>query len=127
MSYYYKSLNFGKIQIEKLTTSYCTNHSNELLKLINIIPYIHSGVDDLLCQKEDYFKNKWNYSYVIKNSQNKIIGVLIAYFRLADKKHIFDSLYIHRFAISPEYQNIGIGTVVLKYFINKIVIPRIIN
>ena len=129
MSYYYKSLNFGKIQIEKLTTSYCTNHSNELLKLINIIPYIHSGVDDLLCQKEDYFKNKWNYSYVIKNSQNKIIGVLIAYFRLAGKKHIFDSLYIHRFAISPEYQNIGIGTVVLKYFINKTFkeIPWLLN
>lgn len=119
MSYYFESMKAGKIQVEKLTTLYCTNHSNELLKLINIIPYIHWNINDLLSQKEDYYQNKWNYSYVIKNSENKIIGVIIAYFRLADNVHIFDSLYIHRFAISPEYQNIGIGKEVLKYFIYK--------
>ena len=35
------------------------------------------------------------------------------------EKHIFDSLYIHRFAIAREYQKLGIGTIVLDYFIQK--------
>lgn len=38
---------------------------------------------------------------------------------MADSRHIFDSLYIHRFAITPEYQNMGIGTETLRYFIQK--------
>lgn len=76
------------------------------------------GEKELLSQKEDYYENKWNYSYTIKHN-NTIIGILLAYFRIADNKHIFDSLYIHKFAILPEYQNIGIGTETLKYFIKK--------
>lgn len=119
MSYYFESKIVGKIEIKKLTYSYCCRHKNTILEIINIIPYIHWEIKDLLSQKEDYFNNKWNYSYIIKNSNNKVIGILIAYFRIADDKHIFDSLYLHRFAIHPKYQNMGIGTETLKYFIYK--------
>lgn len=119
MSYSFISTKAERIQIDKLSYSYCQKHTNELLKIINIIPHIHWTPCELLSQEEDFYKDKWNYSYVIKNSEDKIIGVLIAYFRVADTKHIFDSLYLHRFAIAQEYQNIGIGTEALKYFIQK--------
>lgn len=119
MSYSFISTKGERIQIDKLYYKYCQEHGDDLLKIINIIPFIHWRQDELLSQNEDYFGNKWNYSYVIKNKNNVIIGVLIAYFRIADSKHIFDSLYLHRFAILPEYQNRGIGTETLKYFIKK--------
>ncbi len=119
MSYSFVSTKGEKIQINKLSYAYCQRHSDELLKIVNIIPYIHWSHGELVSQNHDYYGNKWNYSYVIKNSTNRIIGILIAYFRIADSKHIFDSLYLHKFAIIPEYQNIGIGTETLKYFIQK--------
>ena len=119
MMFSFVSASAGKIQICGLSEAYCYEHCDEILKLVNIIPYIYWTPSELLSQDEDFYKNKWNYSYVIKNSADKIIGVLIAYFRIADNKHIFDSLYIHRLAIAPEYQNKGIGTEVLKYFIQK--------
>ena len=118
MRYSFVSSQDYKIQIEKLSYSYCLEHQEELINIINIIPHIHWTIYELLFQDMDYYGNKWNYSYVIKN-EDRIIGVLIAYFRIADQKHIFDSLYIHRFAIMPEYQNMGIGTETLKYFIKK--------
>lgn len=116
MSYQFISTTNELITVEKLSQSFCDCNSNELLQIINTIPHIHSTKEDLLSQDEDYYKNKWNYSYIIK-CQDKIIGVLIAYFRIADNRHIFDSLYIHRFAVIDEYQKIGIGTTVLKHFI----------
>lgn len=129
MSYLFISTRDERIQIDKLSYSYCLEHKAELIEIINIIPHIQWTPDELLSQAQDYYGNKWNYSYVIKNREKKIIGVLIAYFRLADEKHIFDSLYIHRFAIIPEYQNIGIGTETLKYFIKKsfMEIPWLLN
>ena len=129
MSYSFISTRDERIQIDKLSYSYCLEYKEELIEIINIIPHIQWTPDELLSQIQDYYGNKWNYSYVIKNGEKKIIGVLIAYFRLADEKHIFDSLYIHRFAIMPEYQNIGIGTKTLKYFIKKsfMEIPWLLN
>lgn len=100
-----------------LNRDYCVEHYDEILSIVNIIPHIRWTERDLLSQEEDYYHDKWNYSYAILKD-NKIIGVLIAYFRLADDRHIFDSLYVHRFAIIPEYQRRGIGTEVLKRFID---------
>lgn len=119
MAFSFVSVKAGEIQICQLSETYCRDHCHEILKLINIIPYISWTPYELFSQNEDFYKNKWNYSYVIKNSTNKIIGVLIAYFRMSDTKHIFDSLYLHRLVIDPEYQNKGIGTEVLRYFIQK--------
>lgn len=129
MGYSFISAKTERIQIDKLSYAFCQEHSDELLKIINIIPYVRWTIGDLLSQDEDFFGNKWNYSYVVKNSENEIIGVLIAYFRISDSKHIFDSLYLHRFAITPQYQNIGIGTETLKYFIKKsfVEIPWLLN
>lgn len=118
MSFSFSVMGAGQLFVDKLSEKYCRAHCDEILKLINIIPYIEWTPNDLLSQSEDYYNNKWNYSYVIKNDKG-IIGVLISYFRTADHKHIFDSLYLHRFAIDPEYQNMGIGTEVLKYFIKR--------
>ena len=117
MSYDFFLDKVGRVCVDKLSDSYCREHIKDILNLINCIPYINSSFNQILSQEEDYYKNKWNYSYIIKNDNDKIIGVLIAYFRVADEKHIFDSLYIHRLAISPEYRNMGIGTKVLEYFI----------
>lgn len=111
--------NLGNIKLDKLSKELCVTYCEELLNLINIIPFTSWTREDLIEHDNDYFKNKFNYSYVIKDCNDKIIGVLISYFRLADKKHIFDSLYIHKFAISPLYQNKGIGTAVLQMFIKK--------
>ena len=119
MCYSFVSSKSEKIYVDKLSYSYCCDHSEEILRLINIIPYINWKIDDLLHQDNDFYKNKWNYSYVVKNESSNIIGVLISYFRMSDEKHIFDSLYLHRFVIAPQYQNIGIGTEVVKYFIQR--------
>lgn len=119
MGYFFFSKNFGKIYVEELTDSFCKIYCKDLLDLINIIPHIHWSHDELLSHKDDLYGNKWNYSYVVKNSKKEIIGVLIAYFRMADNKHIFDSLYIHKFAIAPQYQMKGIGTEVLNKFIQN--------
>ena len=119
MSFIFESIKHGIIKIDKLTQQQCYENSAEILNLINLIPHIEWNIVDLLSNEMDYYGDKWKYSYVIKNSNDRIIGILISYFRLADTKHIFDSLYIHRFAIDPEYQNAGIGTKALNYFIKR--------
>ncbi|MCR5799209.1 MAG: GNAT family N-acetyltransferase [Lachnospiraceae bacterium] len=108
-----------RVYIYQLTEEYCQSKADSILKLVNIIPHIKWDKTDLLSQSSDFYHNKWNYSYIVENEEKRVIGVLIAYFRVADEKHIFDSLYIHRLAIDPRYQNIGIGTYLTKYFITK--------
>ena len=121
--------NEKKIYIEQLDDLIVKNHCEEILRLVNIIPHIACNTADLLSQGEDYYNNKWNYSYVIVNEKQEIIGIIVAYFRVADDKHIFDSLYLHRLAIAPKYQNQGIGTQAINYFINKAYeqIPWLLN
>lgn len=119
MSYSFYIDGVGELTITQLSKEYCINNANTIIELVNIIPYIHWSIEDLLSQKEDYYGNKWNYSYAITNRDEDIIGIIIAYFRISDEKHIFDSIYIHRVAVAPKYQNKGIGTRALKYFINK--------
>lgn len=118
-----------KIYIEQLDDLIVKNHCEEILGLVNIIPHIAWDTADLMSQDEDYYNNKWNYSYVIVNEKKEIIGIIVAYFRVADEKHIFDSLYLHRLAIAPKYQNQGIGTQAINYFINKAYdqIPWLLN
>lgn len=129
MMYSFESSLGEKIRILKITEEGCADHSIEILDIINIIPFIHWNVEDLLSHKEDYYHNKWNYSYYAINDEDEIVGVLIAYFRLADGKHIFDSLYLHRLAVRPDYQNRGIGTEMLSYFVNAAFheIPWLLN
>lgn len=115
-NYTFISSDNEEISVEKLSSTFCNLYSQELLEIVNIIPHINWTKNDLLSQTEDFYQNKWNYSYVIK-TKGIIIGILIAYFRIADNRHIFDSLYIHRFAINRNYQNKGIGTIVLKHFV----------
>lgn len=108
-----------KVYVKKLSREFCCKYGKKLLSLINTIPHITWSMDDLLSQSEDFYGNKWNYSYVIMNGQCEIIGVIIAYFRISDKKHIFDSLYLHKFVIEPNFQKKGIGTFALHYFVKK--------
>ena len=119
MSYIFDSKNSEKIIIEKLSYAFCKEHAEEVLNIINTIPFIEWTNKELLSSDMDYYGDKWNYSYGIFNQQREIIGILIAYFRKSDDKHIFDSLYIHKLAIKKNYQHMGIGTHVLKYFIQK--------
>ncbi len=110
--------NGNKFHVNLLSKELCKIHCMEILEIINIIPHIHWTEKELFFEK-DFFKNKWQYSFIVTDSANVIIGVLLAYFRLTDNKHIMDSLYIHKIAIKPEFQNNGIGTELIKYFIKK--------
>lgn len=109
----------GKIYIDGLTQSYVKDNCGEIIRLINDIPFVDWNEEQLLSQSEDYYRNKWNYSYVILDEKLYIVGVLIAYFRISDSKHIFDSLYLHRLVIRKGYRNRGIGTSVLRFFVDK--------
>ena len=77
MSFSFMINNIGWFQIEKLSEDICKKHRDEILQLVNIIPYIEWTIDDLLSQSEDYYNNKWNYSYIVKSEKGNIIGVLI--------------------------------------------------
>lgn len=129
MSLFLSNPILGNIKLEKLSKQFCCEHCEELLSLINIIPFTTWTYEDLIENDRDYFKNKFNYSYVVKDDTNNIIGILISYFRIADSKHIFDSVYIHKFAIHPKYQKKGVGTAVLQNFIKKTFeeIPWLLN
>lgn len=129
MCYKFKSKTGQIISVHKLSKTFAEKNCNEILNIINIIPHINWSKIELLDQSSDFYGNKWNFCYVIKNENNVIIGVLIAYFRISDEKHIFDSLYIHKFAIIPEYQNIGIGTSTLAFFFKEMFsnIPWLLN
>lgn len=128
MIFSFVSTDNKEITIDRLSLSVCESNYDKILQIINIIPHISWKKNDLVSQSEDFFKDKWNYSFVIKLKE-EIIGVIIAYFRIADDRHFFDSLYIHRFAIDYKYQNNGIGTIVLKYFIQNAFteIPWLLN
>lgn len=104
------------LQILPLTKEYCVGHCKEILSLINTIPHIHWVADDLFLDN-DHYGNKWRYSYIVLDEQEHIIGVLISYFRMADEKHILDSVYIHKLAIQEEYKNKGIGSKLLQHVI----------
>lgn len=116
MSYTFNSSNGEIITLRTLTPEYCKDNCKEILEIINIIPHISWSTEELFFEN-DYFGNKWNYSLAAVNSANKVVGVLIAYFRMADNRHILDSLYIHKLAVRKDYQDIGIGTEMLRYFI----------
>lgn len=109
--------NFGEEYIIKnLTLEDCKLNQLRILELINNIPYINWTVPELFDDK-DFFGNKWKYSLIITNNQNEIVGVIIAYFRLSDDKHIVDSLYIHKLSISEKYQKRGLGTSLINAFL----------
>ena len=94
MIFSFVSTDNKEITIDRLSLSVCESNYDKILQIINIIPHISWKKNDLVSQSEDFFKDKWNYSFVIKLKE-EIIGVIIAYFRIADDRHFFDSLYIH--------------------------------
>lgn len=109
----------SKIYVDSLSQAFCKKHAKEILDIINIIPHIQWNEKDLFIE-HDLYKNKWEYSFVVSNETGDIIGVLLAYFRLEDEKHIFDSIYIHKLAIKKEYQKHGIGSSLIRFFINYV-------
>lgn len=108
-----------RITIDFLSPYICYDYQIEILELINSIPKIKWGIKDLLTDK-DYYGDKWKYSFAIYNSSGEIIGVLISYFRIADEKHILDSLYIHKLSIREDYKNNGIGSKALQFVIQHV-------
>ena len=65
MSYDFFLDKVGRVCVDKLSDSYCREYIKDILNLINCIPYINSSFNQILSQEEDYYKNKWNYSYTI--------------------------------------------------------------
>lgn len=114
---HFKDKNGESFYLSELTYSLGVENADRLVNLINTIPHINWSQQEFIEKNEDKFRNKWELSLVVENSRHEIIGLLIAYIRKADGKHIFDSLYIHKFVISAPFQRRGIGTYVLQAYI----------
>lgn len=88
----------------------------EILSIINLIPYIQSSRSELF-EERNPCHSKWEHSVGVFNANDEIIGVLLAYYRKKDDRHDFNSLYIHRLAVKKEYQKRGIGTKLVTFFL----------
>lgn len=102
--------------IKHISKDMALRRHEEILSIINLIPYIHSSMNDLFEERNPYY-SKWEHSIGVFNLNDEIVGVLLAYYRKKDNLHDFDSLYIHRFAVKKEFQKRGIGTKVITYFL----------
>lgn len=105
---------FIKLISKGIALRYC----EEILSIINLIPYIQSSKVELFEERNPCY-SKWEHSIGMFNSRDEIVGVLLAYYRERDNRHSFNSLYIHRFAVKKEYQKRGIGTELLTYFLKS--------
>lgn len=102
--------------VKRISKEMALKRYEEILSIINLIPYIQSNKNELFEERNSQY-SKWEYSVGVFNSNNEIIGVLLAYYRKKDDRHNFDSLYIHRFAVKKEYQKRSIGTKLVTFFL----------
>lgn len=89
--------------IKHISKELAHKRHKEILSIINLIPHIQSNIKELFEERNPCY-SKWEHSVGVFNSNNEIIGILLAYNRTKDDRHNFDSLYIHRLAVKKEYQ-----------------------
>lgn len=107
--------------VQQLTKEYAKSNSDALLLIHNIIPYVSWRRADLLSEISStnvQYVRKWELSYVALQGDT-IVGLLIAYERAPMTNHPFKAVYIHRLAIDPLFQGIGIGSSLVSYAIKQ--------
>ena len=105
----------------QLTKQIAKHNSTQLILIHNIIPYVHWETSDLLADsspKGITYRHKWELSFVVFD-QNQVVGFLIAYMRGISDTHPFESIYIHRLAVAPDHQGIGVGSKLLQIALNS--------
>lgn len=87
--------------------------AKEILRLLESSTNLVGYKDETFSLNEvkDYVKQKINF-VVVSKFKNKIIGVLISNFWK-------EYCYLYLFAVSQEYQGLGIGSKMLKYLEEK--------
>lgn len=105
-----------KIVLRFLSKDVALDLCDEIVSIINLIPHIQCSIEELF-KEQNSDHSKWESSIAAFNLNGEIIGVLLAYYRKKDERHDIDSLYIHRFSVRKDYQNRGIGTKMMRYFL----------
>ena len=116
-------MNTPTITYANLTKEIATTHAEEIVTILNYIPLVTTSKDALLADQKDTRRllHKWEYSrYAYDEETNNIVGVLIAYHRTKEENQHYpeDSTYINELAVLPSYQQQGLGTTLLRQFIN---------
>ncbi len=105
----------------RLTRENALEQINNLIQLANLIPLVDYSKDMILRETKGSTKlyGKWEHSLAVYDN-NEIIAFLIAYEREAEDNDQYpvNSLYINELAVNNKYQKKGIGTQLLKIFID---------
>ena len=113
--------------LQPLTKEFAEKHIDKLIELQNTIPDVNWEPSQLLRDRwddgdygrsgEKVFLAKWEHSIVAVDDAGNPIGLLLAYERPADeemKKVGRGSLYIHGFAVDPQWQRRGVGKIMMR-------------
>jgi ribosomal protein S18 acetylase RimI-like enzyme len=108
------------INIVNLDKKLAIKYLKEILELLNLIPMVTYVEQDIFAEKKGNRKmlGKWNHSLVAFDKDN-LTGIIIGYEREAEQNDQYPSntIYISELAVKSNYQNKGIGSKLLKKFI----------
>lgn len=110
--------------IVPLTFSFASKHAEKLAEILDQIPQVSYGKDDILAESKDegkrIFHGKWDHSFVaVRNDQP--IGLIIGYEREAESNDQYptSTIYISELGVDPNFQRQGVARELIQTFLRE--------
>lgn len=97
----------SKYTVSLLTQDVAKENVDVLKALLDNIEQTESSCEFIIASSyhNRQFLHKWKLSYICKDCNGSIVGVVISYYHFADDVNPFDSVYLHRIAVVPNHRN----------------------
>jgi ribosomal protein S18 acetylase RimI-like enzyme len=111
-----------KIKIVILDRKLAEQNIDRLVELEDLIPMVDGDPVELLAESKGdrIMYGKWDHSLALIDGE-KIIGFLMGYERKSEgnEQYPINSIYINTIAIDQNYQGMGLGKKLMKFFIDR--------
>lgn len=113
---------FKQFKIYLLTKELATQYSEEIIKSLDKIPLVENHTKEQLLSDfkgEKILHGKWKHSLVAVDNNGIFAGVVIGFEREKEDNVWYpkNCIYINDFAVSPEFQKLGLGTFLIKTWV----------
>lgn len=113
--------NINNYRIISLTKNIAKDNISDILKIINQIPLVDYDKEQILAdgKGDRLFYGKWEHSLIMFDD-SRPIGVILGYERKNEntQQYPINSIYISELGISIDYQNQGLGRILVQTFLD---------